>query len=269
MTPEDALLRDILAEPDDNGLRLIYADWLDDHGDADRAEFVRVQVERASPPLPDLRGPERAAELRAAHREDWLVAFGLPLSWANVVAVVRWRLAEAVAWCWGQEVARLRTPALEPAPLLGWGEGNGSGRVWRRPPPEERQATVNDLAIHRARLLADGGLPAAAEGDLAGGRLLLFYPDDTLFDGAAELESGGFFDTENVPAWDTWVWVQDDDRPHAGPPASGPYLVCWVPPHLLAAADAGVRVNPEECIRWAADVDTLLTRRLRAAGLLA
>lgn len=42
------LLREIAARPDDDTLRLAFADWLDEHGDAadrDRAEFVRVQCE--------------------------------------------------------------------------------------------------------------------------------------------------------------------------------------------------------------------------------
>src|SRR5260370_29053710 len=42
------LLQAILDAPDDDGLRLIYADWLEEHGDAARAEFIRVQVERAN-----------------------------------------------------------------------------------------------------------------------------------------------------------------------------------------------------------------------------
>jgi uncharacterized protein (TIGR02996 family) len=38
-----ALLADILEYPEDDTPRLIYADWLDEHGEADRAEFIRVQ----------------------------------------------------------------------------------------------------------------------------------------------------------------------------------------------------------------------------------
>ena len=38
-----AFLRAILEDPDDDTSRLVYADWLDEHGDPDRAEFIRVQ----------------------------------------------------------------------------------------------------------------------------------------------------------------------------------------------------------------------------------
>jgi uncharacterized protein (TIGR02996 family) len=48
MTEEDALLSAVGAEPDDDTIRLAYADWLDEHGRPERAEFIRVQCERAS-----------------------------------------------------------------------------------------------------------------------------------------------------------------------------------------------------------------------------
>jgi uncharacterized protein (TIGR02996 family) len=47
MTPEEAFLADIIESPDDDGLRLIYADWLEDHGARNRADFIRVQIELA------------------------------------------------------------------------------------------------------------------------------------------------------------------------------------------------------------------------------
>jgi uncharacterized protein (TIGR02996 family) len=38
------LLRAILERPDDDNVRMVYADWLDDHGEAERAEFIRLQI---------------------------------------------------------------------------------------------------------------------------------------------------------------------------------------------------------------------------------
>lgn len=40
-------LRAILAAPDDDAPRLIYADWLDENGKPERAEFIRVQCQLA------------------------------------------------------------------------------------------------------------------------------------------------------------------------------------------------------------------------------
>src|SRR5262245_43514127 len=36
-------LRAVAGQPDEDAPRLVYADWLDEHGDPDRAEFIRVQ----------------------------------------------------------------------------------------------------------------------------------------------------------------------------------------------------------------------------------
>ena len=47
MSDADGLLQDILANPDDDAPRLVYADWLEEHGEADRAEFIRAQIEAA------------------------------------------------------------------------------------------------------------------------------------------------------------------------------------------------------------------------------
>src|SRR5262249_49526080 len=56
---------------------LVYADWLDDHGDADRAEFIRLQCELARPGEEDA-GREalrqRADDLLAGHDDCWIAA---------------------------------------------------------------------------------------------------------------------------------------------------------------------------------------------------
>ena len=55
-TPEaDALLAAILAAPDDDAPRLVFADWLDEHHQADRAAFIRLQIELAGLPKHDPR----------------------------------------------------------------------------------------------------------------------------------------------------------------------------------------------------------------------
>ena len=56
-----AFRRAICAAPADDLPRLVFADWLDEHGDAHRAEFVRVQCELARTPDLSARGAELAA----------------------------------------------------------------------------------------------------------------------------------------------------------------------------------------------------------------
>lgn len=52
MTDESALLAAVIADPADDAPRLVYADWLDDHGEEARAEFIRTQIAlaRLGPP---------------------------------------------------------------------------------------------------------------------------------------------------------------------------------------------------------------------------
>jgi hypothetical protein len=207
----------------------------------------------------------------------------------------RRRLAEAIAWC----APRVRqgtprevfwTPAFRPPAVP---------HAWSaelravRPPPEglshdlydhpvaTRPGVVDGVAQTRADALAAAGrLPANPAPDLAGGRLVLFEPDESLSGGETEEPSGGFFDHESSPGWDTWVaYVVDAERTAAWERwletrRSGDwedlrsFLVAWVPPPLVESVDFAILVGMGGCIRWADDVDTAFTRRLRAAGLL-
>src|SRR5262245_7590624 len=74
MTSEANFLSAIRDDPDDDAVRLIFADWLEDQGDTDRAELIRAQVEGATfgpdePRPAALR--EREEELLALHRPTW------------------------------------------------------------------------------------------------------------------------------------------------------------------------------------------------------
>ena len=78
MTPEDAFVADILEHPNDDAPRLILADWLEDRGgsgDADRAEFIRLQCRRATDP-DDLPLRRRAEQLLQTHWDDWVRPLG-------------------------------------------------------------------------------------------------------------------------------------------------------------------------------------------------
>ncbi|MCX7664814.1 MAG: TIGR02996 domain-containing protein [Gemmataceae bacterium] len=41
---QEALYNAIVEAPDDDAPRLIYSDWLEEHGDTDRADFIRLQI---------------------------------------------------------------------------------------------------------------------------------------------------------------------------------------------------------------------------------
>jgi uncharacterized protein (TIGR02996 family) len=96
MTLDDAFRRDIIANPDDDTPRLIYADYLEERGDP-LGEFIRVQIELARLPDED-RLLARRAELEAReqqllreHREEWLEP------WRDVVVYREFRRGFVVA----------------------------------------------------------------------------------------------------------------------------------------------------------------------------
>jgi uncharacterized protein (TIGR02996 family) len=117
MTGEkEALLWAIIDSPDDDMLRLVFADWLEDHGQPERAEFIRLQCELAR--LPE--GDPRRQELRATERrlldhqnkewagplsevaQRWEFRRGfveeLELHWDIGAQKLRWRMDECFAF---------------------------------------------------------------------------------------------------------------------------------------------------------------------------
>ena len=81
---DDAFLRAIRADPEADLPRLVYADWLDEHDDPARAEFVRVQCELAKLPDHDAAYAaleDREHELLAEHEAKWLGDGPTPDEW--------------------------------------------------------------------------------------------------------------------------------------------------------------------------------------------
>jgi hypothetical protein len=119
---------------------------------------------------------------------------------------------------------------------------------------------VFSVCLERStRLWRSGRRNLSSVTDLCGGRLLAFFPDDNLADGWAETVSEGFFDVNNIPPYDTWVWMVRDIRTfecadHEQGETEANYLVAWVPPDFIPHANRGVEANPEGCILW---LDTL------------
>jgi uncharacterized protein (TIGR02996 family) len=84
--PDNAFLQAINDSPDDDTPRLICADWLDDHGDPDRAEFIRTQCQLARLPedAPEtVRLRKRERELLNEHQLEWVepLLIARPLDW--------------------------------------------------------------------------------------------------------------------------------------------------------------------------------------------
>ena len=73
MNERDLLLKAVCDNPEDDAPRLVFADWLQEHGEDDRAEFIRLQIELVALPDGKKKQKVRAREkkLLDAHRDEW------------------------------------------------------------------------------------------------------------------------------------------------------------------------------------------------------
>src|SRR5215470_18352450 len=166
---------------------------------------------------------EQLRDARASADQGWLRR--------KITDTKQWqhamRLLKQIRDSFGPLERRLRSDALKPSFTL---DEFGTDSHWAE--------AVAEVVAKRSELLKQAPSPVPS-GAHDKGRLLLFVPSETLFDGAAQQSSNGFFDVNNVPPWD--IWVEFVDRT----------LVCWIPTTLVDAAQMGIDVNPEGCIRWA------------------
>jgi uncharacterized protein (TIGR02996 family) len=91
MSEEEALLRAICAHPDDDTPRLVYADWLDENSQPERAEFIRVQVAHARAFFPGgitAKPSAREKSLLKQHASAW---FKPPAGWMLDRHYLVWR----------------------------------------------------------------------------------------------------------------------------------------------------------------------------------
>lgn len=163
------------------------------------------------------------------------------------------RLLEAVAWC---ATHQLWTPILQPFDFEG-------GKMLSQT-QEERSEVVNSLAEHRSQLLMAQSIDLTHfASEVNKGGIVAFSPDVSLWDGAAEVGSAGFFDSSNTPAWDTWLtFVVEIENHSNGFTPWQSYLLAWVPPKCLELADTGVEMNPEVCIDWIQNIPAPFVRKV-------
>jgi uncharacterized protein (TIGR02996 family) len=210
----EAFLQAICAEPDEDAHRLVYADWLDDHGQPERAEFIRVQCALAKlddddPRRLDLAPRER--ELFDEHRRAWLNE--LP-RWArpNAGDVGRYRRGflavldcTARQWLKGAGALLRRVPveclsvavpdgvmaafcgsphlARLPALWMSWLRGPAEAALLAAAPHLDRLTELAFLVCD----LGDGGLAALAQAPFLARLRRLYLSRADLSDAAARL----------------------------------------------------------------------------------
>jgi uncharacterized protein (TIGR02996 family) len=77
MTTADALLAAVVASPDDDLPRLVYADWCEENGEPERAEFIRLQIARENG-LATAAGVIREKVLLDTFGKQWLAPLRQP-----------------------------------------------------------------------------------------------------------------------------------------------------------------------------------------------
>jgi len=111
-------------------------------------------------------------------------------------------------------------------------------------------SAVADLSVRRHRELLRLATPETTE--IEGRVLVTTAVAESVVDAAASVASAGWFDSNDLPPWDTWfAYVRLNTRRFTERDA----LFAFVPQAWEAAAEQGIKVNPVNCIEWATDDD--------------
>jgi hypothetical protein len=161
----------------------------------------------------------------------------------NVSAALLQSLLEAAAWCnlRSGSVGQLRSAELDPASILDIPDYSKmeSISVWSDAKSGAFRRAVSSINVTRSRLLLDSKVSTLdVHQVLSKGKLLLYWPMETVNCGASAAGSGGFFDIEDAPAWDTWFHYSDHT------------IFSYVPESMISLAQDGIDGNPVDCIRW-------------------
>jgi uncharacterized protein (TIGR02996 family) len=206
-----AFRRSILEAPDDDAPRLVYADWLDEHGESERAEFIRLQIRltRTPPHDPDHRALKSVVdEIGQAHHVEWVnqlpqfegvhweifdrgfisaVRFDSPdayfVSAKKVFAAAPIREVRFHEFGWHDATRLAESPYLTRVRVLDFNDGNhvanqGVEALMRSP----QLANLAELKLGR-NYLGSAGVRAIAESPYVRGLQRLDLPRNDLYDG--------------------------------------------------------------------------------------
>jgi len=153
-------------------------------------------------------------------------------------------LFDAAAWCGlhldpNDPSGSLRSELLRPELVILDDRTHGH---WNYQISGDAAKCVSALAARRGKLLRSSASTENRSAEV-NGRILLFYPYETLCDGVAHNRSSGYFDFWNIPPWDTWLSYEKATT-------GRDVLYSYVPAEFIAIADRGIQANPEQCIRW-------------------
>ena len=162
-TIEDKLLEDVIAYPDDDGPRLILADWWEENGQEERAEFVRIQCDLSQ--FDEYRFPDcHHCNIDSGH--VWCSALARGLNYWMILRQREKELLDASGQDWLLPLARVLGVPLSPGRykgsryryigtrMLTWGEGGPDCNIsWGRGFVAEVKLPLNTWKEHGKNII--------------------------------------------------------------------------------------------------------------------
>ena len=152
-------------------------------------------------------------------------------------------MSETATWCSLQLALskQLRSRELDPLENLRVPSFDDLGiHAWIDAKRESYKRAIPAINQKRSAFLREAGVELLdREQVMSAGKLLMYWPLETVDDGAAEAGSRKFFNIQDAPPWDCW-FLYSEDR-----------IFSWVPTVLVQRAQDGIDANPVDCIRWA------------------
>lgn len=115
---------------------------------------------------------------------------------------------------------------------------------------------INKVVDSRSQLLKSARVLAPeSEIDLAGGRLLIHFLDESNHNGLTADITSYYLDNNDTPPWDTWVQTfipesSSQQTPHTIPSVYT-FLVSWVPTDFLEAVNEATEAECIGMLMWA------------------
>lgn len=138
-------------------------------------------------------------------------------------------ISEAVTWCSHKP---FRSPALDPSSILDvpdWSYGSEPFETWAEKKYDSCRRAISWINETRSELLREARIETLAAVDaLSKCRLLIYWPMETVDDGASEAGSMGFYDVHDAPPWDTWFLYANHS------------IFCCVPQFAIPRAQDGM-----------------------------
>lgn len=199
MTEAETFIAAIIAQPDDDTVRLVYADWLTENGQPDRGEFIRSEIELAQSLLHEEIDAhrrrvllDRRAALLKRHKAVWLAPF-LPFAredsfergFVQALEVpARAFLGRAEAWFAETPLTRVKVTELHT-----WSAAAGHVSHVAELLSSPLLGRVRALDLEGRGLTAADLAPFAAQPDLSGLRELALAYNGLRSEGATLLAS--------------------------------------------------------------------------------